>query len=77
MIGVHMGDDQGTDAIQREVDYLMIGSGAMSGCVCSLEKAAVDENAAVSRHVQLVAGAGYAVMRTVVGDIRVVHQLIL
>lgn len=71
-----MGDDQGANAIQREFDKLVIGPRTEWRCIGALEQAAVDENAAALRDMQLVAGTGYAVLGAVMCNVRVFHQLV-
>ncbi|PZW71110.1 hypothetical protein F471_00179 [Pseudomonas sp. URMO17WK12:I1] len=42
MVGMHMGDDQGANAIQEEFDKLVIGPRTEWRCIGALEQAAVD-----------------------------------
>lgn len=77
MVGMHMGDDQGANAVERKLDDLVVSPCSVRGGVGALEQAAVDKDAAVLRHVQLMTGTSYAVLGAVMGDLRVFHQLIL
>lgn len=77
MVGMHVSDDQGANAVERKLDDLVISPRAEWRCISTLEQPAVDQHAAVLRHMQLVAGAGYTVLGAVMGDMGVFHQLVL
>ena len=76
MVGMHMGDDQGANALERELDELVIGSCTAWRCLGALEEPAVDQHAAVLRDMQLVAGTGNAILGAMMGDAGVLHRLI-
>ena len=76
MVGVHMGDDQRANALEREFDKLVVGPRTEWRRIGALEQAAVDKDAAVLGDMQLVAGAGYAIVGAMMGDAGVLHRLI-
>lgn len=76
MVGMHMGNDQRVNAIQGEFNTLMVGPRTKRRGIGALKKPAVDQQAAVLRHMQLVAGTGYPILGAMMGDVRVLHRLI-
>src|SRR5690606_1996469 len=58
VVDVHVGGDQGANAVEGEVDGQVVGAGpAFDGGFRALEQAAVDQQAVLVVHVELVAGA--------------------
>ncbi len=67
---MHVGDDQGLDAIDGEVQRQLV----VVRRIRSLELSAVDEHAAVFVHPQLMAGAGNAFAGTMVDKPGLLHR---
>src|SRR5690606_1551421 len=74
VVDVHVGGDQGANAVEGEVDGQVVGAGAAFGSgFRALEQAAVDQQAVLVVHVELMAGASDAFPGAVVVDMRVQH----
>ncbi|MCY1295848.1 hypothetical protein D9M70_452080 [compost metagenome] len=75
VVDVHMGQQQGLERADVEVDSRLVGfAPALGGGFRALEQAAVHQQAVLGVHVQLVAGAGDAGDGAVVLDIRVIKH---
>ncbi|MCY1366305.1 hypothetical protein D9M69_531970 [compost metagenome] len=74
MVHVYVGQHQGFQGGNVEVDAQLVGIGSpIGGGFRALEKAAIHQQAVLVIHQQLMAGAGYAVGGAVVLDVRVTH----
>lgn len=69
MVDVNMGDQQGLDALYREVDC-KVGRWAR---LVTLKQTAIDQQALSAIKIELVTGAGYALGGAVVGNSGKIH----
>lgn len=68
MIDMYMGDDQGQDRLDGELDLETVVAGALGGGFGALEEAAVDEDRLAVAELEFVAGTGDACGGAVVED---------
>ncbi|MCY1369080.1 hypothetical protein D9M68_660150 [compost metagenome] len=76
MIDIYVGGDQGLDRIQGRLDGQAFSRGfAFGRGFSTLEQAAIDQQAVLGAHQQLVAGTGDHVLGAMVRDVGAIHMV--